>query len=309
MTAPGQRSGAAALYGAYGLHLFSEIALPELPRSPEAGAPPDATIALGTVAAGGLAEGTQLGPFLWTGDSTLWLDVPGVARFLVEDGRRITIDPAPGIDADSIRVFLLGSALGALLFQRGFLVMHGNAVRIGDACLLCVGPSGAGKSTLATAFLRRGYDVLADDVVPVDDAGRAVPGFPRIKLWQDAADRFGIDTARLARIRPGLEKFNLPVPGRRSQAPLPVRWVYVLESDNEEGIRFEPIQGMQRFSALRDNTYRLRYIDGMAMKGDHLRRCAALSSQIRLSLLRRGRSGSDPDAMIDAILQDIGENG
>ena len=113
-----------------------------------------------------------------------------------------------------------------------------------------------------------------------------------------AADRFGVDTTRLARICPGLAKFNLPV-----------RWVHVLDSDNEEGIRFEPIQGMQRFSALRDNTYRLRYIDGMAMKGDHLRRCAARSSQIRVSLLRRGRSGSDPDAMIEAILQDIRGNG
>lgn len=298
-----------ARYSTYGLTFDSDIALPELRPAPDAEGAPDVRIVLGPVAPGGLDEGTRLGPFMWASDRAFWLQVPGVARFLVEDGRRITLEPAPGIDEDSVRVFLLGSAMGALMFQRGLLVMHGNAVRIGERCLLCVGQSGAGKSTLAASFMRRGYDVLADDVVPVDAEGRAVPGFPRIKLWQDAATQLGFDTAPLRRIRPGMEKFNLPIAERHSDRPLPIRWVYLLNRDSEDGIHMEPVRGMKRFPVMRRNTYRVRYLDGMALRAEHLKLCARLSSQIHLSQLHWDRKGADPDAMIDAILRDIEDNG
>ena len=154
--------------------------------------------------------GRQLGPYLWTTNDQLWLHVPEVARYLVSRGESVVVDPDGDPDEDSLRVFLLGSALGALLFQRGYLVLHGNAVRVRDQCLICVGPSGAGKSTLAAEFMRRGHEVLADDVVPVAADCRILPGFPRIKLWQDAADRLAIETAGLRRIRPQLEKYQLP---------------------------------------------------------------------------------------------------
>ncbi len=294
-------------YTAYGLVIRSDIALPELHRASDTDTAPPVTVGIGRVDPGGLDAGAWMGPFLCIRGSALWLDVPAVARFLIADGRTITVDPAPGVDEDSVRVFLLGSALGALLFQRGYLVMHGNAVRIGQSCLLCVGPSGAGKSTLAGAFLRRGFDVIADDVVPVDALGRALPGFPRIKLWQDAADRLAVDTAPLARIRPGFDKFNLPIGGRHTLSALPIRWVYELHGDGErDGVSIEPVRGMERFTVLRNNTYRVHYLDGMGLKAEHLRLCASLSSRIGLSRLHRPRSGADLNGMIDRILQDIG---
>ena len=127
------------LYHCYNLAIKSEIELPEIFPLNQNGRKPDVDIRVGKVASDGLKNGDQIGPFLWVSPDALWLQVPDVARFLVEDGNRITIDPASGIDEDSVRVFLLGSAFGALLFQRGLLVLHGNAVKIGDKCVVCVG--------------------------------------------------------------------------------------------------------------------------------------------------------------------------
>ena len=132
-------------------------------------------------------------------------------RFLVRQGREIIYEPLDGSDEDSIRVFMLGSCIGALLFQRGFLVLHGNAFEVDGQGVMCVGQSGAGKSTLAAEMMRRGHRVIADDVCPVDSAGNAIPGMPRIKLWQDSADKLGVNTSELKRIRPLLEKFNCPL--------------------------------------------------------------------------------------------------
>ena len=294
----------------YSLNIASDLALPELLDLPAESAcsPADVEIRLGAVAAGGLDHGKQLGPYLWTSEQALWLEVPEVARFLISDGNRITIDPAPGIDEDSLRVFLLGSALGALLFQRGYLVLHGNAIRIGDQCMICVGHSGAGKSTLAAGFLQRGYEILADDVVPVDETGAALPGFPRIKLWQDTATRLGIETAGLRRIRPETEKFSYPLRDRFTDRPLPIRWVYILTKHRESGIRFEPIRGLQRFTPLRNNTYRVRLMEGMPLKSHHLQRCGLLAGRIHLARVTRPDHGFELDSLIDHILADIAAN-
>lgn len=298
-------------YTCYGLSLRSQITLPELLPSLTASSissSPDIDIRIGAVARNGLDGGTQLGPFLWVNARALWLQVPNVARFLVSDGRAILIDPHPGIDADSLRVFLLGSALGALLFQRGHLVLHGNAIRIGDQCMVCVGHSGAGKSTLAAGFLKRGHDILADDVVPVDAECRALPGFPRIKLWQDTANRLDIDTHELRRIRPELEKFNYPLPDRFTDRPLPIRWIYILGSHQQPETRFEPIGGMDRMQPLHANTYRVRFLKGMALKAEHLKLCGKLAGRIRLARITRPEQGFELDALIDRILADIAEN-
>jgi len=301
-----ERSGRPLTYACYGLTIASDLALPELIEAGPDADPQnaDVRIRLGVVPTEGLPEGRQLGPFLWVTPDRLWLRVPEVARYLVSGGDSIVVAPEGDIDEDSLRVFLLGSALGALLFQRGFLVLHGNAIRIGDQCMVCVGHSGAGKSTLAAALMHRGYEILADDVVPVDAECRVLPGFPRLKLWQDAAGRLDIDTAGLRRIRPDLEKFNYPVHDRYAGRPLPVRWVYILDSHHLSETRFETIAGMDRFRPLRNNTYRVRFLEGMALKAEHLRLCGRLAGRVQLTRVIRPRHSFDLDALVDRILDD-----
>lgn len=294
-------------YTAYQLSIESDLPLPELTADASVNStlPAQVHIKLGPVSPAGLPDGEQLGPFLWGKRDTLWLSVPQVARFQIEHGHTIWVDPAPGVDEDSIRVFLLGSALGALLFQRGHLVLHGNAIRVGNQCMVCVGPSGAGKSTLAAGFLQRGHEVLADDVVPIDAECRALPGFPRIKLWQDAASNLAIDTGALKRIRPNMEKFNLPMQAQFAQEALPIRWIYILGNHNSDDFKVEPIRGMQRFAPLRNNTYRLRYMQGMALSSTHMERCGQLAGRIHLARITRPKQGFQLETLIDHLLHDM----
>jgi len=296
-------------YTAYLLSIECELALPELLPDPSTGARgPDVRIRLEDVSPHGLENGIQLGPTLWANREQLWFQAPNVARYLVQRGDTILIDPEPGIDEDSIRVFLLGSAFGALLFQRGYLVLHGNAVRVGDQCMVCLGDSGAGKSTLAAGFMQRGFDLLADDVVPVDSGCRALPGIPRIKLWQDTASRLGIDTADLCRILPDIEKFHYPLASAAAGLPLPVRWVYLLSAGNTDDIQCEPIRGMERFRPLYDNTYRVFFLEGMGLEPEHLRLCGELAGRIRLARVTRPQEGFHLDPLLDLLLTDMEKN-
>ena len=108
----------------------------------------------------------------------------------------------PRPNDNDVRLFLLGSVMGALLHQRGWLPLHGSAIRLPDGtAAIFMGPSGVGKSTLAAAFRRRGYAVAADDVSLIftgaDGSPLLQPAYPELKLWAEAAAKIGEDTGRV----------------------------------------------------------------------------------------------------------------
>lgn len=51
--------------------------------------------------------------------------------------------------------------------ERGGLLVHSSAVRIGDSALIAVAPSGSGKSTLARLNCEGGATLLSDEIVAV----------------------------------------------------------------------------------------------------------------------------------------------
>lgn len=235
-----------------------------------------------------------------------YFEVPDVARFRITGKSLIVVEAAPGADDAAIRLFLLGSALGALLMQRDLLVLHGNAIAVGERCLVCVGPSGVGKSTLTGRFIQRGYRVLADDVVPIDRARRAIPGLPRIKLWKDVADKLNIETEGLSRIRPTIDKFNLALhPGSFCAVPVAVDAIYALSQGHSDEIEMTPVTGMEKFVLIQQNTYRPHFITGMSLQLEHLRQCGDLARSVRTARVSRPTKRYCVDELVERLLADF----
>ena len=281
-------------YRFYGLAVDSELPLPEA-GPPTTGGDADLRIHLGPVADDGIAGGRPLDEASQATRGDFWLSVPGVARYRARNGNEIVVDRAPGADDVSLRLFLLGSGLGAVLIQRGLLVLHGNAIRVGNECLVCVGDSGAGKSTLAAAFALAGHQVLADDVVAIDADGMALPGLPRIKLWQDAADRLGIDTTGLTRIRAHIDKYDWPLGAAYCSQRLPVRRIVCLTDPGDaqgtgqnEPLSEHEVVGCERFSVLYEHSYRNQLLEALGRSADHFALATHLSRQARITRLASG---------------------
>ena len=123
------------------------------------------------------------------------------------------------------------------------------------------------------------------------------------------AQKLEIATDGLDRIRPQLNKFNLPVRSRFRTRPIPIRWVYLLVPGNEEGIDLTPISGMQRFHPLMAHTYRRRFMEGMALHPEHLRRCGVLAGKVHLARVARPKAGFDIDTLVDSLLSDMDRAG
>lgn len=158
----------------FGLTIASEVPLPGLVLAPT-GAAVDVTIRRGSL--GAEAD----------------LVIPEAESFAVRDGCEIVVDAVAGVPDRNVRLFLLGSAMGLVLHQRGLFPLHANVVSLGGRAIAVAGASGAGKSTLAAWFSRQGLELVGDDVIalkPTSEGMLAVPGPPRVRLWARSARQF-----------------------------------------------------------------------------------------------------------------------
>lgn len=115
-------------YYAFGLHIKSALDVPELLPMDMARA--DVCITVGGASTTGLPQPTCVDLYYQAVPGEFWFHVPDIARFHLTDGRRIVVDPEAGADEDSVRLYLLGSCVDALLHQRQLLVLHGMAMFI-----------------------------------------------------------------------------------------------------------------------------------------------------------------------------------
>jgi hypothetical protein len=138
-----------------------------------------------------------------TSEGVLWqaapgrflLDLPDVARYLVEGGERITVQSVAGAALLDVTRFGRMLPLAALLYQRGVLAFHAAVVANESGAVLLAGDSGSGKSTQLMELLQRGWKLLADEVAVVElAAGNQLmvhPTFPDVVLWPETVERFG----------------------------------------------------------------------------------------------------------------------
>jgi hypothetical protein len=264
-------------YSVFGLRIRSTMDLPELFTASGDGTP-DVWIDQEKF------DSERSEPGLVATDRGLLLTVAEVGRFLISDGRTIRVQPDAGVDPRNVRLFLLGSAFGALLHQRGLLPLHANAVEVDGRAFAFMGHSGAGKSTLATWFHDQGHRVLADDVCVVrfDDSGEplACPGLPRLRLWLDVIELTGRESAGLDRSYVGasaqLDKFDVPV-NRMSMihGDVPIAGLYLLAEGNELSIN--SLAGVDAAEAIFENTYRGAFIAAASAHRNHWRSAMALA--------------------------------
>lgn len=287
----------------YNLTVDSDLDLPEL-RRVDGEHIADLVIRQGPVAQPNPADGGSLAAYIAGGPGRLWLNIPSAVRLAITDGHHITYERYPGAEDDELRLFILGSGLGAIMMQRGQILIHGNAIVTGDqrGAIICIGDSGAGKSTTAVAMMRRGLQVLTDDLCPLTDDGTVLPGMPRAKLWQDTAQAFGIDTRPLARIRRADAKFNLPLGSAHCTESQPVRAFYWLAPDDVAEVSVEPVRGAAAFAILRNNVYRPEFLQILGLEEDYLRRLAAIGTRTPVFKIARPKTGFTVDAVVDAIL-------
>lgn len=199
----------------------------------------------------------------WTlSETELLLSIPGLASFLLVEGREIRVRPAAGRGPEDAAPFLTQNLIGLLMQQSGRIVLRASSIAIDGKALLFCGDSTAGKSTFAAAMAARGHPVLGDDFCTVDwgtDGAILVHGDGACPtLWTDAIEALELRGTAGTAVRRGCHKYHVQSPSLRSGG-LPLGAIYFLGEDRRiEMLRIGRPRGMQAVQAIRDSFYRAR---------------------------------------------------
>ncbi len=228
-------------------------------------------------------------------DHACTIAVPEVGRFEVRAGNAIEVSPWEGCDTALVRVFVLGSAWGALLHQRGHIPLHAGVIAGNDGAYALCGGQGAGKSSALSWFLARGYRLLSDDLTRLDVARDAPPtvwpSVARVKLSRAALAHQGWNASGLA--SEPLEKRVLPWRSVAAHAEL-LRAVVVLRWGR---FRLSRLSGLAAArGVIEAATYRRQFYASPPELTRHWRNALDIVRQVPVLELTRPKLWTSSDA-------------
>lgn len=293
-------------YRVHGWEITSEIPFIELRT--QRGSAPDITICYGKVPeilenAKARGVGFQIKPGYYI------LNVPKVGRFMAVAGKEVTVEVFPGVTEDDLRVYLLGSIMGALAHQRGILSLHASSIKFKGKAILFAGDSGTGKSTLATAFYLKDCQVISEDMsaISFDSVEGALiePGVARIKLWSDVLKEIPDEYKSNLHVKKGMEKYFLTIKDKVIPQPTQIQYIFILNYTNSKEVIVEQILGKEKFYELQSNVFRSQLIKGLGATKRNFRQLSELQAKVIMYRVHRPMIACKKLALADTLLKII----
>jgi len=205
--------------------------------------------------------------------------------------------------------YLLGPVMGFVMLLRGVVCLHASAIAVGDKAIALLGPAGSGKSTTAAAFSDRGYRVLAEDLVTLDDRGEHFfvrPGYPCIRLWPASVKALYGSESHLPKLTPNWDKCYLDLKEQFHTEPLPLAAIYHLSERRHHATApfIESLGRSEGMLSLIANTYATKLMD----KQMRAREFELLTRVLNNVPLRRVTPHADPariPELCNSILNDF----
>jgi hypothetical protein len=240
-------------------------------------------------------------------------------RFLYDDEAEAFVDRTGSaiwmrwpsqFSIEEVLPYLLGQVLGLAQRLRGTVCLHASAVLLEDRAIVVTGPAGAGKSSAAAAFLRLGYPVLADDVVPVvlqEGSFRVRSSHPRLWLRPDVVERLYGSREVLPQLTPNWGKRYLDLrqqPQGFTDRTAQLSVIYRLGDAFDAGQCFaKPLSPQTALIQLAANTY-VNYLLDQEMRVREFGFLGQLVKTIPVRQLQRLPIGTDPTLLCEGILED-----
>jgi hypothetical protein len=299
---PSQTDGACRQYLVYGLRVSCELELTGCPLVPQTEAP-DVLVRLHPHGSGGSLPPARL-RWLEGSKTIARLDVGGVGRFEIRDGREVSIALVQDHDPSILLLSLVGPVMAVVLCQRGGFALHASAVSIAGEAVLFLGVSGSGKSTTAAALTAAGQRFLADDIVALVETGdgyEAMAGAGYVKIDETVRDALHLSGTSLGRMESWSGESLQLVGGELAVGRVPLGRVYVLRDGAALGMY--RLAGHGAILELVRAGFGLRTFRGLIEPATYLAWCARLASRVPVVVLERPRAVTSLPALAAYVLR------
>ena len=232
--------------------------------------------------------------------------VDNVGTFVVREGKEILVVPIFNVDLSFLRTIIMGPIICILLRQRGFLVLHASSFAANGEAVAFMGDSGWGKSTLVELFHSKGYKILTDDVMIIENhqsRSLVMPGFAQIKLWPDAAAASGHNYNSLSTVHSQTIKLRHSIDRGFANRPLPLKKIYLLSfGNNNQVLTLKP---QEAFAHLVKHTRAINLLNEPQFISSHFHQCSSLIENVSICRLQRKHSLAEISKVIDLIEKDL----
>jgi hypothetical protein len=289
-------------YHAFGLNIASELELPGILKGTDNDA--DVNISLGKI----MIPTTQDNPNYHVDQSSVYLWWDDIGRVKISNGNEIIVDLI-NEDENEMIPFLLGPVMALILHQRGFLVLHGSSVKINNTAIAFLGHRGFGKSTTAINLYKKGYPLVADDILAIDfnENGNPMvyPGYLHMRLSDETYNHIRDSTQIITPIRTIADKSFCDASQGYSPKPIQLKRIYVLEKG--EHIKVSALTSQKDLINLLIHSTAHRVFN-QTEQSNNLKQCANLINNIQIRRLEIIHSYEDISKIMEVIEEDLTKN-
>ena len=296
-------------YKLYGLLVESEIEFVEA-EEVTATSESDAVIRLGLPPEWVIREYKEEGKFSSLSDQCAWFRVYEEILIYVENGRNAVVWVLnESMSKEYLNTYVLSGVFTFLMFQRGYVVIHGSALEYKGGVFVVSGPSGSGKSTTAAELLKDdSFRFASDDLSAIrviDGKCILFPGPPWQKLLPDAhARQEDSDDGEYVFLDECGGKFAKRLRSGYINEPTELKHIFYISKEDRDLLKIEEVKGSDALNLLTHNLFRGEIISTLGVSPEKLMNYLAIVSSVKIYDIERPK-GKDTLSELTGKIKEI----
>lgn len=243
----------------------------------------------------------------FSANNEIILEVGMVGRFLVSNGNKVTMSIYENVHEKYVKVFLDGYVISNVMIQRKYVPLHGSGISRGDNGFLVIGESGAGKSSLTTGLIDRGFKLLTDDVIVLDNIKSSyfvLPSFFEQKLSTSLIERYLLsDDCHYKDFTSQFGNSKLFVKRENEFSFNPKKLTTVIEMQIGEHLEIVEVTGIKKIEILKRNIYQSHIVKSLKMHKEHFMMLSKMAQTSVIYVIKRPANIDTVDEQIELLFE------
>lgn len=240
------------------------------------------------------------------------IDLQNVARYYIIDGKEIHYQRYENSPDNDFQSYLCSLAIVAILFQRGYFILHASAVATPHGAFVFFGKSGAGKTTTTAGFSQRGYKILSEDVTVVkiiNQQPHVLPAVPYLKLGKETTELLNLDWHQMPTLFSDQEKRAFILQQEYQSQAIPLNSIYFLNALDVDELTFNQEIGYEeKFGLIADNIHYKKFFMGYPLDEIYSTLAIHLVENIPMTMVHRPVQHNTLETWLDRLEQSFLKN-